>query len=95
MINLAIFAAAIVVFLAVYWLVHSKFNFTNLGRIASAAILALGTLLDQAQALPWPSILDTAKAEMVAFGIAAGMGLVHAWKLLQDALNPPATPPAA
>lgn len=94
MINLAIFIAAIAVFLIIYWLVHNHFNFTNLGRIFSGAILALGTLLDQAQALPWPSILDAAKAEMVAFGIAAGMAIVHTWKMFQDMMNPSNPPPA-
>ena len=90
MINLLIFLAAIAVFLGIYLVIHHGFGFISLGRISAAAVVAGTTLLDQAQSLPWPSILDAAKAEMVAFGIGAGLVILHVYKLFIDALNPPA-----
>lgn len=91
---LLFFVGSVIVFLIGYYIIHSSLRLTNLGRIVSGLTVAIGALLDQAQALPWGSILDAARAEAVAFGIAAGMGIVHAFKVITDALNPPAPPPA-
>lgn len=89
------FVGTILVFFAGYYIIHSKMRFTNLGRIVSAIVLGGTTLLDQAQALPWGSILSAARAEAVAFGLSAGLVILHFYKVITDALglNSPEPPP--
>ena len=85
--------AVLAVFLAVRWVIKSPMNFGNLGRIASALLLAGGALLDQLNVLPWGTILSDSQAKLVGFAIALGMALLHVWDMAKGQLGAP-TPPA-
>ena len=67
----------LVVFFAIRY--GMKLQFPNLGRISATLILAVGTLLDQLNALPWGQILSEAEAKSVGFAIAIGMAILHVY----------------
>ena len=93
---LGILLFAAVVLVAFFLIRRSiKWQFPNLGRIASALILIGGTVLDQLNALPWGQILTDAEAKAVGFTIAVGMMMLHAYDLLKAQINPPPPPPPA
>ena len=89
--------AAVIVFIAIYWLVHHKMGYTWLGRIAATVIPGAGILFDQFGQLPWDKFLDAGKAAAVMAGLLIGHCAVQAYNLIAAQMNssaPPA-PPAA
>ena len=84
--------AILVVFFIFYYVIHHGFKLTNLGRIGSAAIISLGALLDQINALPWGTILSDAEAKMVGFSVALGLALLHVMDTVKADMMAPAAP---
>lgn len=95
MVNILFFLGVMVAFFAVYIIIHHGAGWTSLGRISSAIVVGGGAVLDQLQALPWGSILDQAKVELVGFALAASMIVLHVIQLFMDAIKSPQAPPAA
>lgn len=81
-------AVAMAAFAVIYYLVHHKMDFTNLGRISAALTLAAGTLLDQLNALPWGTILSDAEAKLVGFAIALSMAVLHVVDTVKNQVKP-------
>lgn len=89
LIGFLIIIATIVAFEAIYWAVHHKAGFINLGRIAAGALLLIADSLDQLNALPWGTILTDVQARLVAFGIALALMLKQAYDKMKAANQPP------
>lgn len=69
---------AIIVLIAFFVLRYViKWQFPNLGRIASSSLLTVGVLLDQLNVLPWGQILSETEAKLTGFVIVLGMAILH------------------
>jgi hypothetical protein len=74
-----IIAGTLVLFEVIYWLVHNKAGFINLGRIAAGTGLLIGDILSQIQGLPWSDIVSEGQAKLIAFGITVALILKQAY----------------
>ena len=88
------FAFVLVVFFVIYWFVHHKLSFVDLGRTVATIVMLAGTALDQFGALPWGTILSTTQAAIVSFGIIVAQNSIHLYQQYQASTATP-TPPAA
>ena len=87
---LTLFVAAVI-----YWIVHYKIQFVNIGRLTAFITIGIPTLLDQLNVLPWGTILSDAEAKLIAFGIALFMAIMHVSDTVKAAaVSAPAAPPA-
>ena len=86
----AFIAIALIVFLAVRWVIKHPMNFPRLGRITAFGLMSLATILDQLNALPWGQILSEPQAKMVGFAIAGGMAILHVFDMAKANFAPPA-----
>jgi hypothetical protein len=90
LIGLGVLLATIVIFELIYWLVHHKAGFINMGRISAGVLLMAGDALTQIQGLPWTDLVSEGQAKMIAFGISVALILRQAYDKVSQAKNPPA-----